>query len=238
MKHMSHSVQASTTGLKSALATCRVRRSWTSSMRSNRRGKESQRLKQRRQPWQMSNTRRSSASSLVGVVEIRVLPGDRMAGRRVETAFAHGRPWMLPLDRRMRGRWPAAGHGGRGGRAARRRLSEALRRFAKRGGRSITSARRGRAGSGRRASARPWPGSRTSRRFPRSLPRGRVRAMPGYMSVYSWVSPAMAALRLSPVLPIGRPVAGSPTASRNSRWPWAWPVSPSAVERNTAATSL
>src|ERR1700732_2704886 len=65
-----------------------------------------------------------------------------------------------------------------------------------------------------------------------------VRAMPGYMSVYSWVSLAIAALRLDPVGPMGRPVAGSPTASRNSRWPWAWPVSPSAVERNTADTSL
>ena len=34
--------------------------------------------------------------------------------------------------------------------------------------------------------------------------------MPGYMSVYSWVSPAMAAFRLSRVRPIGSPVAGSP----------------------------
>src|SRR5216683_2679629 len=65
-----------------------------------------------------------------------------------------------------------------------------------------------------------------------------ARAMPGYMSVYSWVSPAIAAFRLSPVGPIGLPVAGSPVSSRNSRWPWAWPVSPSAVERKTAATSL
>jgi NAD/NADP transhydrogenase alpha subunit len=32
--------------------------------------------------------------------------------------------------------------------------------------------------------------------------------MPGYMSVYSWVSPAMEAFRLSLVPPIGRPVAG------------------------------
>ena len=39
-------------------------------------------------------------------------------------------------------------------------------------------------------------------------------------------------------LPIGSPVAGSPDSSRYSRWPCAWPVSPSAVERNTAATSL
>src|SRR6185437_694860 len=41
--------------------------------------------------------------------------------------------------------------------------------------------------------------------------------MPGYMSVYSWVSPAMADLRLLAVSPNGKPVAGSPTASRYSR---------------------
>ena len=51
-------------------------------------------------------------------------------------------------------------------------------------------------------------------------------------------SPAIAALRFDEVSPIGRPVAGSPLTSRNSRWPCAWPVSPSAVERKTAATSL
>ena len=33
-------------------------------------------------------------------------------------------------------------------------------------------------------------------------------------------------------------VAGSPHCSSHSRWPWAWPVSPSAVERNSAATSF
>ena len=38
-----------------------------------------------------------------------------------------------------------------------------------------------------------------------------VFAMPGYMSVYSWVSPATEALRFCAVSPIGRPVAGSPT---------------------------
>src|SRR6266851_9399328 len=65
-----------------------------------------------------------------------------------------------------------------------------------------------------------------------------ARATPGYMSVYPLVSLAIAALRLSPVGPIGLPVAGSPTSSRYSRWPCACPVSPSAVERNTAATSL
>src|SRR5581483_5202466 len=63
-------------------------------------------------------------------------------------------------------------------------------------------------------------------------------AMPGYMSVYSCVSPAIAALRFNRVPPIGRPVAGSPDCSRYSRCPCACPVSPSAVERNTAATSF
>src|SRR5207253_2464495 len=63
-------------------------------------------------------------------------------------------------------------------------------------------------------------------------------AMPGYMSVYSWVSPATAAFKLSRVRPIGRLVAGSPTASRYSRCPCACPVSPSAVERNSAETSF
>src|SRR5205807_9387116 len=57
-----------------------------------------------------------------------------------------------------------------------------------------------------------------------------------FRSVYSWVSPAMAAFKLREVSPMGRPVAGSPTPSMNSRCPCAWPVSPSAVERNTAAT--
>src|SRR5574341_549245 len=63
-------------------------------------------------------------------------------------------------------------------------------------------------------------------------------AMPGYMSVYSCVSPATAAFRFSLVLPIGRLVAGSPIVSRYSRCPCAWPVSPSAVERKSAETSL
>ena len=42
-------------------------------------------------------------------------------------------------------------------------------------------------------------------------------AMPGYMSVYSWVSPATAAPRFWAVEPMGLPVAGSPVSSRNSR---------------------
>ncbi len=39
-------------------------------------------------------------------------------------------------------------------------------------------------------------------------------AMPGYMSVYSCVSPATEARRLLTVSPIGRSVAGSPTFFR------------------------
>ena len=58
------------------------------------------------------------------------------------------------------------------------------------------------------------------------------------MSVYSWVSPCTADARLALVSPIGKPVAGSPTSSKYSRCPCAWPVSPSAVDLNTDATSL
>ena len=46
-----------------------------------------------------------------------------------------------------------------------------------------------------------------------------------------------AVARLALVSPKGMPVAGSPHFSRYSRWPCAWPVSPSAVERNSVATS-
>ena len=62
MKHMSLSVQVSTTFLKPALSTESSSPVSDSSMRSKSVGKASQRLKQRRQPWQMSKTRRSSAS--------------------------------------------------------------------------------------------------------------------------------------------------------------------------------
>ena len=65
-----------------------------------------------------------------------------------------------------------------------------------------------------------------------------VFAIPGYISVYSCVSPATADARLSLFSPIGFPVAGSPTSSRYSRCPWACPVSPSAVDLKTDATSL
>ena len=66
-----------------------------------------------------------------------------------------------------------------------------------------------------------------------------VFAIPGYISVYSCVSPAIAALRLATLSPIGSPVAGSPHSfSRYSRCPCACPVSPSAVDLKTVATSL
>ena len=65
-----------------------------------------------------------------------------------------------------------------------------------------------------------------------------VFAIPGYMSVYSCVSPATADSKFALVSPIGLPVAGSPTCSKYSRCPWAWPVSPSAVDLKTVATSL
>ena len=63
MKHMSQSVQASTTVFRPALSTAANSPLEVASIRSNRRGKLSQRLKQRRQPWQMSNTQRNSVSS-------------------------------------------------------------------------------------------------------------------------------------------------------------------------------
>src|SRR5581483_3134868 len=64
-----------------------------------------------------------------------------------------------------------------------------------------------------------------------------VFAKPGYISVYSYVSPAIADFRLSAVGPTFTPVTGSPTSARKSKWPNAWPVSPSATERNSAAMS-
>ena len=63
MKHMSQSVHASTMLGKSAEETPSISPLSDSSTKSNKRGKESHRLKQRRQPWHISNTRRISASS-------------------------------------------------------------------------------------------------------------------------------------------------------------------------------
>src|SRR5215813_5464403 len=64
-----------------------------------------------------------------------------------------------------------------------------------------------------------------------------VLAMPGYIWVYSYVSPATADFRFSSVLPMASPVAGSPTSLRKSRCPKACPVSASAVSLNSPATS-
>ena len=51
-------------------------------------------------------------------------------------------------------------------------------------------------------------------------------------------SGTLAAARLFLVSPIGFPVAGSPNSSKNSKWPCACPVSHSAVDLKTEATSL
>src|SRR5690606_38182577 len=155
------------------------------------------------------------------VVEVRAAPVDGVAGGRVETAFSHATNPLCARDAALlwlwvqRAPWPC-GHGGVA------QASSWSNAFWKR----LAWLRSALARVSNQSAISSKPSSRA------------VFAMPGYMSVYSWVSPAMAALRLLAVPPMGRPVAGSPTASRYSRWPWAWPVSPSAVERNTAATSL
>src|SRR6185437_3659481 len=154
---------------------------------------------------------------LGAVVEIRILPVDPVSRGRLEAAFPHR---SSPLLRKREGAQCCA----------------PPRTSCRLGGDqpSVSSAFWKRPAWDFSALASVSNQSATS-----SKPSWRaVRAMPGYMSVYSCVSPAIAALRLSPVAPIGLPVAGSPTSSRNSRCPCAWPVSPSAVERNTAATSL
>src|ERR1700710_610388 len=65
---MSHSVQASTTDLKFFGSTPSSSCVGDSSTRSNRRGNESHKLKQRRHVWQMSKTRCSSFSTASGSV--------------------------------------------------------------------------------------------------------------------------------------------------------------------------
>src|SRR5439155_23860791 len=44
-----------------------------------------------------------------------------------------------------------------------------------------------------------------------------VRANPGYISVYSYVSPSIADLRFASVGPTSTPVTGSPTSARKSK---------------------
>jgi hypothetical protein len=58
---MSHSVQASATFLKELLGTVSSSSVGEESTSLNKAGKLSHRLKQRRQPWQMSSTRRISS---------------------------------------------------------------------------------------------------------------------------------------------------------------------------------
>src|ERR1700687_2097710 len=64
MKHMSQSVQASTTAGNASERTPSSSPVAELSIRSNSRGNDSHKLKQRRQPWQMSKTRRISSSIL------------------------------------------------------------------------------------------------------------------------------------------------------------------------------
>src|ERR1700687_653254 len=116
MKQRSHSVQASTTGAKSALFTPSTSPLGEASTRSNNRGKLSQRLKQRRQPWQMSKTRRISASSFVGSAKSGSIQasGWRVGASRLPSVIAifHGQERGLPLlpateggEERERRRW-------------------------------------------------------------------------------------------------------------------------------------
>ena len=63
-----------------------------------------------------------------------------------------------------------------------------------------------------------------------------MRAKPGYISLYSYVSPATAAFRFASVLPIGSPVAGSPVSLRKSLCLNAWPVSDSEMSRKSRPT--
>ena len=92
------------------------------------------------------------------VVKVGALPIDRMPRRGVQTAFPHLKS-MFPYDER-----PS-------------RRGSLLPPRGKREKR-LTSVRRASAGSGPHASARPWPESRTTRRFPRSLPRARNAPCP------------------------------------------------------------
>src|SRR6185437_12225007 len=100
--------------------------------------------------------------------EIRILPSDDVAGGGVETAFAgHANSSNKPRPASP----SCAKHIGRGGarswRGAKRRLSQRRAEgFTYQGHPALS-------GSGRHGTSRPWPGSRTSRRFRQSLPSGR-----------------------------------------------------------------
>ena len=128
------------------------------------------------------------------VPEPRVLPIHGVAGGGFQAAFAHVDAVSLRSAGRKRGpvRVPFAKAARRSGQRV-ERLLEAAGMALLRLGQRLEPV----------GDLRSKPSSRA------------VRAMPGYMSVYSCVSPAIAALRLEPVGPIGRPVAGSPLTSRN-----------------------
>src|SRR6185437_8068065 len=88
---------------------------------------------------------------LGAVVEIGLLPIDRVTRRCVETAFAHvvTRPWPRPGERRGATRAP--------------RLFQPSHQKGR-----LRRAGRAPSGNARHATSRPWRVSRTSRRFPRS----------------------------------------------------------------------
>ncbi len=144
--------------------------------------------------------------------KIGILPRDRVPGRSVEAAFPDHLSLIVRIaclrDIKGRGAEPALRPPDVSPAPLMRSQSRRDRDF-RRGGPAP-------AGSGRHQTFRPWPGFRTTRRFPRS-PLRAVRAIPGCMSVYSRVSPATAAARLPAVGLIGLPVTGSPTSSRYSR---------------------
>src|SRR4051794_34321968 len=82
--------------------------------------------------------------------------------------------------------------------------------------------------AGQETDSSPWPkrpawlfsarASVSSHSAISSKPSSRaVRAKPGYISVYSYVSPAIADCKLSDVPPTATPVTGSPTSARKSK---------------------
>src|SRR5437868_11707882 len=189
------------------------------STRSNRVGNDWHKLTQRRQPWHRSNTRSSSAlsafssqnSSFFQSSGCRVgasIPPSRMGFLASGIVFRRGVQLLSFLQERLekdscsrreftRPRPPL--RTGEGAEDQPSSLSALVKRLA--------CERSALARVSNQSAISLKPSSRAS------------LAMPGYMSEYSWVSPAIAALRFCRVSPMGSPVAGSPTASRYSRCP-------------------